>query len=568
MSTLTRRKTELHDLPTELLLRILEYLSDSDLYSISFHSPRLHHLAISVYLSHHEIFDDGFAAISEESGLQLTSSLQVAALPGIILLAFSDSIFEDGLGIREKEKGVHKPEVLIKRMSRVRQIILDFDDIDVWSLQQIFSGGPIPSSLQEWSKVVWSLIRTLGKEEYISFNIRIGKQYITEMRPEGYAGVLTSAAKGPSLYKAAVGRRWKRRVSSVVHPSAVEDIGSEVKRTDLLSNIADVFVAPINSYPIEHLSLGAFEMESSTWATLLPFIDLPNLRTFRFSSLTLPFIHISKFLARHPRLTSLTLKGELRDPNQMVISPQICFSSPISISFPALRILEATSDYITHHLTHCRFSMLDQVVVWPSLGNVGGFHTVLHALCHFQRKILLRLHLTGVDPRFIYGYMVPADDSCFALHCVKCLELHLTRCGSVNLLQPWYPYRGWWRLDDGLVHKQWINSRYFPSLRELRIVSPGVSRMSADQRVRMMGCIKSPCPDLKWIGLATDVASLETYCARCYRCMSLPVRWQCRYGLWYVPDTISVSLLSHSFGMSVILRRSSGGTCIMKIMRL
>jgi hypothetical protein len=137
-----------------------------------------------------------------------------------------------------------------------------------------------------------------------------------------------------------------------VQQPAVEDIGSEVRRTDLLANIADVFIAsslrfrtstPINSYPIEHLSLGDLEMESSTWATLLPFIDLPTLRRFRFSSLTLPFIHISKFLAHHPRLTSLTLKGALRHPNQMVITPQICFSSPISISFPALRILEATS---------------------------------------------------------------------------------------------------------------------------------------------------------------------------------------------------------------------------------
>jgi hypothetical protein len=124
-------ETELHDLPTELLLRILEDLSDSDLYSISFHSPRLHPLAISMYLSHHEIFDDGFAAISEESGLQLTNSLQVAALPCIILLAFSDSIFKAGLGIRERDKGVHKPEVLINRMSRVRHITLDSDDIDV-----------------------------------------------------------------------------------------------------------------------------------------------------------------------------------------------------------------------------------------------------------------------------------------------------------------------------------------------------------------------------------------------------------------------------------------------------
>src|SRR5262245_22509563 len=84
------RKTELYDLPNEVLLRILNDLDNSDLYSVSFHSPRLHSLAIFVYLSANGIPNNEISAISEERGLQLIDSIQREAIPGIILLAFSE----------------------------------------------------------------------------------------------------------------------------------------------------------------------------------------------------------------------------------------------------------------------------------------------------------------------------------------------------------------------------------------------------------------------------------------------------------------------------------------------
>jgi hypothetical protein len=120
-------ETELQDLPNELLLQILKDLSKSDLYSISFHSPRLHSLAISMNLSHHGIFDEEFAAISEECGLQLTNYIQTTALLCIMLLAFSESIFEAAFGIGGKDEGICNPEVLMKRLSCIRHITLDFD---------------------------------------------------------------------------------------------------------------------------------------------------------------------------------------------------------------------------------------------------------------------------------------------------------------------------------------------------------------------------------------------------------------------------------------------------------
>jgi hypothetical protein len=513
------RKTDLCHLPDELLLRILKDLSDSDLYSVSFHSPRIHPLAISVYLSHHEIFGDEFAAISEESGLQLTNPLQIATLPCILLLAFSDPIFRTGLGISEKDKGIHNPEILMKRMSRIRHITLDSDDVDLWSLQQILSGGPVHCSFQEWSNAVRRLIHTLGKGHHLSFNIRVGKQYVSEMRPEGHPGLATSASKNISYYKAAVSQWKKRRVSIEVQKSAIEDIGSTVDTRRDLDNIADIFIASslrfrtsaqIFSYPIERLSLDDFEMEPAIWATLLPSIELPTLRAFRFSSQTLPFIHVSKFLARHRRITALTLKGALIQ------------SDGISISLPDLRILEATSDHIAHHLTHSRFSTLDQIVVWPSLDAIGDFRTMLPALRHFRRKILLCLHLVGTE-RHVANHRVLPDSYYFALPCVETLELHLTASRNYYALQHWQSH---------YLSKQWINSRYFPALKELRIVSPDISQMSVDARVRTLVGITVPCFRLRRIGLATDVTSLEIYCAICYRCMSPLAHWRCRFSLW------------------------------------
>jgi hypothetical protein len=56
-------------------------------------------------LSHHRIFNEGFAAISEECGPQLTNYIQTTALLCIMLLAFSESIFEAAFGIGGKDEG-------------------------------------------------------------------------------------------------------------------------------------------------------------------------------------------------------------------------------------------------------------------------------------------------------------------------------------------------------------------------------------------------------------------------------------------------------------------------------
>jgi hypothetical protein len=100
-------QTELHNLPNELLLRILKDSSKSDC------TPFLFTLLASIFLPFPCIYLTTESSMRDFLPYQRSVASNSPDNPCIILLAFSESIFEAGFGIGGKDKGICNPEVLI-----------------------------------------------------------------------------------------------------------------------------------------------------------------------------------------------------------------------------------------------------------------------------------------------------------------------------------------------------------------------------------------------------------------------------------------------------------------------
>jgi hypothetical protein len=312
-------KASLVDLPDELLLDILNDLSDDELYSVSFHSPRLHFLSIPMYLSRHEILDNDLAALTNTQGLSLYNG-QLNALPGVLLLAFSGSIFAaEQWPSSHSSDEIHPLQVLVERISRIKHITLDSEDIDCWSVYLILSGGPSFPSLSLWNDAIGELLRVVGKEHALRLNVRFGKEYSIRRRTRH--GGLPSLSQ-MILKRTSIVWPWMERGGR--KPSPKEDIThmKGLSRRQLRATLADVFVESSLRFQrcaacieatvpptTNNFSFPLLDFCGDAWKMILPSVNVPTLRRLSIASRTLPLQDLSDFLERHPKIRSLTLVG-------------------------------------------------------------------------------------------------------------------------------------------------------------------------------------------------------------------------------------------------------------------
>src|SRR5436190_634818 len=131
----TPAKTDLLDLPNELLADIFQYLSENDSYSLTLLSRRIHYVAIPVYLAWHGIknyHDDVLISANEINGLTV---LRLALF--ITSIRRLRCVFRSTWLLRDMQELTR----LIDKLTRLEEVVFDFQEVRFWTNGEISFQG-------------------------------------------------------------------------------------------------------------------------------------------------------------------------------------------------------------------------------------------------------------------------------------------------------------------------------------------------------------------------------------------------------------------------------------------
>lgn len=502
------RKASLLDLPSELVLQILEFVGDVGLYRLALLSRGLHYAALPLYLARHGI---DVTSLPTSGQLQLfeNSVNTKATLRGLRISLFVTSIkclicrfhFPESDLLWE----VRSLYRILSKLTHVEEVILDFTylprDMKLQGVERL-------KDLQEWRQAFGKLVQTMFGKSCSSLTARQGDILLSqpkylwqtsrpEWRPQGSA--VPSSPSGLRRFFSAFTRRAPRPREDV-HFS--ESMGTRSRgcgpstraETSNPNPLLVSIIEALNKSGITSLTFEVMDLPPSEWAAILPRVNVPGLSSLSLHSCNVPFPNLSEFLGRHPSITSL----KYSDPSNL---PSLQPSLPDTI-LPRLTTLCASVEYIAYLLTPidafpnlCCVSIASHITATSDFAHIDSALTpVAQRIRGTRLSLKLFVHSSG-------WLSIDSDENGVGAGAKGCLQ-HVS---SLEI------HAGWYGLNSPMhaLLPHWL--AMFPLLHRVSFIDLTSWTSDSDVKAALIRSIGSCCTGVTAIVINGQEHNIRTY---------------------------------------------------------
>jgi len=380
------RRVGLQDLPTEIILCILDELDDEHVFAFAFLSKSLHHLSLRLYLSRKGFgsHPEGQLSLFNYNALDCLKALRVSLFqPKLRKLLYA-------IDCRKSEEELSDEFKLVKmvlgKLREVQEMEISFQDVpnpglgpspilspsyfgsrpeDVQIRETTTLYGLSPALCLQLTGILDSLING-GKCSSIS----LGNCFLHAPSSEEIQAVMLhyfGGARGWAEYLMKSFHQWTRR------PIASQRSGLRMfklhSRMVFHPHLCHWTIQRLNESHLTTLSIAHhYMMDNATWAMILPHIYVPTLTAIFIDSSSISPQDLLRFLHKHSALQTLYIGRHVPGPDASLQSGRPYALRPLS-SLRQLTHLISPPDWVAHFLEH-KMSL-------PSLQNVK-------ILLHFQ----------------------------------------------------------------------------------------------------------------------------------------------------------------------------------------
>jgi hypothetical protein len=362
------------DLPTEILLLILEDVCDQDLFSLSLISRRLNILALKLVLANIVPYDSSTQSCGE---IVLRTPMQETLLIALRRSIFISSIRRlefrvPGNGDKHPRWSMGELELLVSNTSldRIQEFKLNLGrrlKIRVppvhpvkW-LQKTSEMSQYPNSF--WTEIFAGITKAISQRSCESVTIEGGQmeywfpetlQFLDTRTPDNDGDIKwlsflwcqSQGVRGRSgdwrrqlcyISITALRLPWARFDTLPFDFYPLTNLKALHIRTSLITSFPFFFwvISSINLSPITTLSFSGLSISSLAWRKLLLCLTIPTLSSLSIASTNIFTADIFSFLSRHPRIRDLNLhqrRIRIEDLFHRTVGP----SSPSSLSYSVL----------------------------------------------------------------------------------------------------------------------------------------------------------------------------------------------------------------------------------------
>jgi hypothetical protein len=315
------------DLPSEIIIFILEDLEDDELFSLALLSRQLHHLALPIYLSRNGIssrpssqlllFDDRSNSILKALNVALFRPTLNSLLYTLLCHAHPDELSRQLLVINR----------LVGKVSTLHEASINFDKVDqlVPAKEEIvmsrFFGDiedPDHGLAQKFERKLMVMMELILASGCHSFTISHSGTYLPPS--EEIKAAILANFHGLQFIKKKVTRLL--RPFSFIFPRLYPATTNALKTFNFHSPIAihphlcRWTINTLNNSNLTSLSISQNRStETSVWSLVLPCITISSLSHLSIDLCSIKTADLFKFLRRHPLIQNLFLGRNILSPN-------------------------------------------------------------------------------------------------------------------------------------------------------------------------------------------------------------------------------------------------------------
>ncbi|KAJ7510405.1 hypothetical protein B0H11DRAFT_1187397 [Mycena galericulata] len=487
-------------LPNEILLEIFQQLDSADpgIFAISTSCKRLHFLALPIYLEAWIPEPPGLASrdlILQPGQLDVLAALQTSLfIPSLnhVSCSFSLNSARRDYSPRDMDNfllHIRRLGNFLSILKSVEEVTLNFKDLNFWVISDNIG------VLETWSSVFSSLLDVVLEKECKTLNVEGGMFIVHSsqfQRKPGPRAVINRRSVmtgvGRRISSAFIGGRTDIQQVSDSGKSRVGLRALNIhSRVLLLHPCYTWTMNALNTSPnLISLSIIRVDIPERSWDDILASIHVPTLEDLSIDlSCRIRAVAFDQFLARHPRISNLSLGRDLRPLAEGEVASKDCL--------PNLRNLSASPSYVRFLMTDKRAPAVRTLRLFVKVTSHAIFKVVdinhMLAPCHAR---LERIHITlviAVDYASSHwtGFFPDEDSSVVrklrvpdSLQYARALEFVSTCPGDAF----------------EAVALRWLP--LFPLLRSVSF--SGCLNKSLD-RVSFVSRVRQACPEIQWVAI-------------------------------------------------------------------